>query len=74
VVWPDKFRTDISACYDRTSNPIEFPQLYIVAVQAARGDRRVMANWFPMALKEAPRTSLMKLSHEFVTSWKELCR
>jgi hypothetical protein len=24
VVWPDKFRPDISACYDGTSNPVEF--------------------------------------------------
>jgi hypothetical protein len=38
VVWPDKFRLDIGACYDGTSNPVEFLQLYIVAVQAARGD------------------------------------
>jgi hypothetical protein len=33
-----------------------------------------MANWFPMALKDAPRTWLMNLPHEFVTSWKDLCR
>jgi hypothetical protein len=24
VVWPDKFRPDIGACYDGTSNPVEF--------------------------------------------------
>jgi hypothetical protein len=33
-----------------------------------------MANWFPMALKDAPRTWLMNLPHESVTSWKDLCR
>jgi hypothetical protein len=38
VVWPDKFKPDISARYDGTSNPVEFLQLYVVAVQAARGD------------------------------------
>jgi hypothetical protein len=53
VVWPDKFKPDIGARYDGTTNPVEFLQLYIVAVQAARGDQRVMANWFPMALKDA---------------------
>jgi hypothetical protein len=47
VVWPDKFRPDIGAPYDRTFNPVEFLQLYIVTVQDARGDQRVMANWFP---------------------------
>jgi hypothetical protein len=73
VVWPDKFRPNISARYDGTSNLVEFQQLYVVAVQAARGDQRVMANWFPMALKDAPRTWLMNLPHESVTSWKDLC-
>jgi hypothetical protein len=74
MVWPDKFRPDIGACYDGTSNPVEFLQLYVVAVQAACGDQPVMANWFPMALKDAPRTWLMNLLHESVTSWKDLCR
>jgi hypothetical protein len=32
VVWPDKFRPDIGTRYDGTSNPIEFLQLYIIAV------------------------------------------
>jgi hypothetical protein len=50
IVWPDKFRPDISARYDGTSNPVECLQLYVIAVQAACGDQRVMANWFPMAL------------------------
>jgi hypothetical protein len=44
VVWPDKFRPDIAARYDGTSNLVEFLQLYIVAVQAVCGDRRVMSN------------------------------
>jgi hypothetical protein len=54
VVWPDKFKLDIGACYDGTTNPVEFLQLYVVTVQATRGDQRAMANWFPMALKDAP--------------------
>jgi hypothetical protein len=73
VVWPDEFKPDIGARYDGTTNPVEFLQLYIVAVPAARGDQRAMANWFPMALKDAPRTWLMNLPHESVTSWKDLC-
>jgi hypothetical protein len=74
VVWPDKFKPDIGARYDGTTNPVEFLQLYVVAVQAMRGDQRAMANWFPMALKNAPRTWLMNLPHKSVTSWKDLCR
>jgi hypothetical protein len=73
VVWPDKFKPVISARYDGTSNPVEFLQLYVVAIQAVRGDQRVMANWFPMALKDARRTWLMNLPHESMTSWKGLC-
>jgi hypothetical protein len=73
VVWPDKFRPDIHARYDGTSNPVKFLQLYVIAVQAARRDQPVMANWFPMALKDAPWTWLMDLPHESVTSWKDLC-
>jgi hypothetical protein len=65
---------DIGARYDGTSNLVEFLQLYVIAVQATRGDQRVMANWFPMALKDAPRTWLMNLPHESITSWNDLCR
>jgi hypothetical protein len=32
VVWPEKFKPDIGACYDGATNPIEFLQLYVVAV------------------------------------------
>jgi hypothetical protein len=32
VVWPDKFKPDIRARNDGTTNPIGFLQLYIVAV------------------------------------------
>jgi hypothetical protein len=74
MVWPDKFKPDIGVRYDGTTNPIEFLQLYVIAVQAASGDQHAMANWFPMALKDALRTWLMNLPHESVTSWKDLCR
>jgi hypothetical protein len=32
VVCPDKFKLDIGTRYDGTSNPIEFLQLYVVAI------------------------------------------
>jgi hypothetical protein len=54
VVWPNKFRPDIGAHYDGTSNAVEFLQLYVIVVQAVHGDQRMTANWFPMALKDAP--------------------
>jgi hypothetical protein len=32
MVWPNKFRPDIGVHYYGTSNPVEFLQLYVVAV------------------------------------------
>jgi hypothetical protein len=32
VVWPNKFKPDIGARYDGTTNPVEFLHLYVVAV------------------------------------------
>jgi hypothetical protein len=32
VVWPDKFKPDIGARYDGTTNPVKFLLLYVVAV------------------------------------------
>jgi hypothetical protein len=73
MVWLDKFRPDVATHYDGSSNPVKFLQLYIVTVQAARGDQHVMANWFPMALKDAAQTRLMNLPPELFTSWRDLC-
>jgi hypothetical protein len=73
VDWPRHFRLSTPALFNGSSDPFEFLQLYVIAVQAERGDQRVMANWFPMALKDAPRTWLMNLLHKSVTSWKDLC-
>ena len=53
VVWPVKFRPDLPPRYDGKNNPLEFLQLYTLAIQAAGGDDKVMANWFPMALKDS---------------------
>jgi hypothetical protein len=44
VAWPPRFRPDIGARYDGTSNPVEFLQCYSTNVRAAGGDGRVMAN------------------------------
>jgi hypothetical protein len=73
VVWPDKFKPDIATRYDGTTNPVEFLQLYVVAVQAVRGDQRVMANWFMMATKGEPRQWLCGLPPRSISSWRDLC-
>ena len=58
VVWPGKFKTDLPPRYDGTADPAEFLQLYEQGIEAANGDEKVMANWFPMALKDRARTWL----------------
>ena len=59
VTWPGKFKPDLPPRYDGTADPVEFLQLYELCNEAANGDERVMANWFPMALKDGARTWLL---------------
>jgi hypothetical protein len=73
AAWPPHFRPDIGACYDGTSNPVEFLQRYATDVRVAGGDGRVMANWFPMAMKGEPRRWLWGLPPESILSWRDLC-
>ena len=54
VAWPGKFKTDLPPRYGGTPDPAEFLQLYKLSMEAANGDEKVMANWFPMALKDGP--------------------
>jgi hypothetical protein len=73
VTWPPRFRPDIGARYDGTSDPMEFLQQYAASVRAARGDGRVMANWFMMAIKGEPRRWLCGLPPRSISSWRDLC-
>jgi hypothetical protein len=73
AAWPLRFRPDISAHYDGTSDLVGFWQRYAADVWAAGGDGRVMANWFPMATKGEPRRWLCGLPPESISSWRDLC-
>jgi hypothetical protein len=53
MAWPTKFCPELPR-FDGTANPIEFLQVYTVGIQAVGGDDKVMANWFPMALRKQP--------------------
>nr|ABA92325.2 retrotransposon protein, putative, unclassified [Oryza sativa Japonica Group] len=55
VRWPPRFRPTIAEKYDGSVNPAEFLQVYTTGIEAAGGDDRVMANFFPMALKGQAR-------------------
>ena len=61
IVWPGKFKPDLPPWYDGTPDPTEFLQLYELSIEAANGDEKVMANWFPMALKDDARSWLLNL-------------
>jgi hypothetical protein len=73
AAWPPRFKPDISARYDGTSDPVGFLQRYAADVRATGGDGRVMANWFPMATKGEPRRWLCGLPPRSILSWRDLC-
>ena len=63
---------DLPPCYDGTTGPAEFLQLYELSIEAANGDEKVMANWFPMALKDGAGSWLLNLLHGSISSWDEM--
>nr|CAH67541.1 H0425E08.9 [Oryza sativa]CAH67733.1 H0522A01.4 [Oryza sativa] len=74
VRWPPRFWPTITEKYDGSVNPAEFLQIYTTGIEAAGGDDRVMANFFPMALKGQARGWLMNLPPASVHSWEDLCQ
>lgn len=73
VSWPANFKLDLPPLYDGTANPAEFLQLDEPSIEAANNDEKVMANWFPMALKDGARSWLLNLQHGSISSWDEMC-
>ena len=65
VAWPGKSKPDLPPRCDGTPDPTEFLQLYELSIEAANGDEKVMANWFPMALKDTTRLWLLNLPPQF---------
>src|SRR3954469_20828781 len=72
LVWPGKFKPDLPPCYDGTPDPAEFLQLYELSIEAANSDEKVMANWFPMALKDATCSWLLNLPAGSISSWGKM--
>ena len=72
VVWPGNFEPDLPPRYDGTPDPAEFLQLYKLSIEAANGDEKVMANWFPMALKDGARSWLLNLPPGSISTWGEM--
>ena len=72
VVWPGKFKPDLPPRYDGTPDPAEFLHLYELSIEAANSDEKVMANWFPMDLKDGARSWLLNLLVGSISSWDEM--
>jgi hypothetical protein len=72
VQWPPKFRSNLTEKYDGSVNPSEVLQIYTTVIMAAGGDDRVMANYFPMALKGQVRSWLMTQPLDSIHSWEDL--
>ena len=72
IVWPSKFKPDLPPRYDGTTYPVEFLQLYELSIEAANGDEKMMANWFPMALKDGACSWLLNQTERPVSSWEEM--
>ena len=72
VMWPGKFKPDLPPRYDGTTDLEEFLQLYKLGIEVANGDKKVMANWFPMALKDGARSWLLNLPPGSISSWDEI--
>ena len=66
------FKPDLPLRYDGTADPAKFLQLYELSIKAANGDEKIMANWFPMALKDGARSWLLNLPEGSVSSWEEM--
>ena len=47
-------------------------QLYELSIEVANGNEKVMANWFPMALKDGARSWLLNLLMGSISSWGEM--
>ena len=72
VAYPGKFKPDLPPRYNGTPDPAEFLQLYELSIEAANGDEKVMANWFPTALKDGTLSWLMNLPAGSISSWVEM--
>ena len=51
---------------------MEFLQLYELSIEAANGDEKVMANLFPMALKDGAHSWLLNLPVGSISSWGKM--
>ena len=72
IVFLSKFKPDLPPRYDGTADPAEFLQLYELSIEVANDNKKIMENWFPMALKDGTLSWLLNLTEGSVSSWEEM--
>ena len=68
------FKPDVGEKYNGKTHPSEFLSIYTIAMRAtgARADK-VLANYFPSALKPNVMSWLMHFPADSISSWLDLC-
>jgi hypothetical protein len=74
VHWPLNFIPSGIEKYDGSTNPVEWLEVYQLAIEAVGGDAYVMANYLPVCLSSSARSWLLELPAESVRSWNHLCQ
>nr|ABA92237.1 retrotransposon protein, putative, Ty3-gypsy subclass [Oryza sativa Japonica Group] len=72
VDWPASFKLTRIEKYDGTTNPESWLTVYGLAIRAAGGDSKAMANYLPVALADSARSWLHGLPRGTIGSWAEL--
>ena len=74
--WPTHrtFKPDVGEKYNGKTHPSEFLSIYTIVMQATGAhDDKVLANYFPLALKPNAMSWLMHLPVDSISSWSDLC-
>lgn len=70
----DLFKPKLTEKYDEKLNQTEFLGIYTIGIQAVGGrDEKVLANYFPLALRTNVRPWLVHLPENSISSWADLC-
>nr|ABA97602.2 retrotransposon protein, putative, Ty3-gypsy subclass [Oryza sativa Japonica Group] len=72
VDWPASFKPTGIEKDDGTTNPESWLTVYGLAIRAAGGDSKAMANYLPVALADSARSWLPGLPRGTIGSWAEL--
>nr|AAS75250.2 putative polyprotein [Oryza sativa Japonica Group] len=72
VDWPAGFKPTGIEKYDGTTNPESWLTVYGLAIRAAGGDSKAMANYLPVALADSAQSWLHGLPRGTIGSWAEL--